>query len=215
MPELTAYLGVPTRGLVDTDVAQGIDRLAMSLGLAPVYQRGHVSAGMTRNQIVAKFLATGRDVLVMVDDDVYPSELAHRLVGRIGEGWDVAAGAYPIFKPERGWPLPVPAVFEEENGDYGLAMPQPDGMQEVAAVGTGCVAIGRRVLEELEMPFGEMMSGDQVVSDDFVFCQQARAAGFRIGVDWGVRCDHLCRVSLGSILAGVNAKQQRPALVRV
>ncbi len=53
-----------------------------------------------------------------------------------------------------------------------------------------------------------MGADGQIVSDDSVFCKRARLAGFRIGMDFGVRCDHLCRVSLGAILAGVTASRE-------
>jgi GT2 family glycosyltransferase len=201
--DLTVFLGVPTRGLVDVQIAEGIARLAADLDTTPFYERGHVSAGMTRNLIVNKFLASGADVLVMVDDDVYPAANAATIIDRLEEGFDIVGAAYPIFKPELGWPIPVPAAFRVDGGDYEI-LPATGGIVECDAIGTGCVAIRRDVLEAMEVPFAETMTDDGagIVSDDFVFCRCARDAGWRIGVDFDVRCDHLVRVSLGAVLAG-------------
>lgn len=211
----SAFVAVPTRGQVDTQVAAAVAQLAIRLGTTPHYERGHVSAGMTRNLIVNRFLASGMDALVMVDDDVVAAPLAHTIVDRLFEGWDVVAAAYPIFKPELGWPIPVPAAFIVDRGDYQI-VPPSTGVVECDAVGTGCVAIRRDVLEHLmPVPFAETMNDDgtDIISDDFVFSARAREAGCRIAIDFDVRCDHLVRVSLGAILIGIATQTRQPSLV--
>ncbi len=205
MSELIAYVAVPTRGLINPAVMSEISQFAIKLGTAPVYMEGHLSAGMTRNKIVHHFLQTGDDVLVMVDDDVVPSRHAPRLLDHIADGWDIVAAANPIFQPKT-WPLPYIAAYREVESGYELIPEEVDGLVECDAVGTGCIAIHRRVLEALPAPFRELIDETgEIVSDDMVFCKQASAAGFKIAVDYGARCDHHCRVSLGAVMQGVAA----------
>jgi GT2 family glycosyltransferase len=198
-------IGVPTRGQLDAGIFGALSTLAAFFGCDLIYERGHLSAGMTRNRIVQNFLDRDDvDTLLFVDDDVAPSKDIPEMIAELDNGWDVVASAVPIFKPEV-WPLPVIAAFRRNGDGYALARPTlAPTVIECDAVGTGCFAIKREVLEALPRPFSEEMSEEgMIISDDVVFCRKVKEAGFRLGCDFRARSDHITRVSLGAILNGI------------
>jgi len=76
-----------------------------------------------------------------------------------------------------------------------------EGLQEVDAVGTGCVLISRRVFENSNMrkaPFERKLNEDGTVNkgNDISFCERARDNGFKIYCHYGYQCDHFSELSL-------------------
>lgn len=185
---MTVFLAVPTREAVVGQVAEELFKLGDRLDTVPRFVTGKLSAGETRSRIVAEFLASDADVLLMVDDDVMPSNRVPELVGRVEE-WPVLAAAVPVFHDS--WPKPAFAAFRSTPNGYAPKEPAHRGERvvECDAVGTGCIRIARAVLERIP-------DGFQSVSEDLAFCEAARAEGFRVGCDFWVVCDHLARVSL-------------------
>jgi hypothetical protein len=143
----------------------------------------------------------------MVDDDVCPTQGATGLLNALQDYFIVGA-ACPIFRPDM-FPIPIWNAFNAADGGWKLVRPPAeDAVVEVDAVGFGCVAIRREVLEELPQPtFRDVAVGGAGWGEDFLFCQDAREAGFTVACDYAVRPDHLTRVSLGA------AKIQHPQVV--
>lgn len=145
-----------------------------------------------RNQIGLEALQARCTHVWMGDaDQVYPSDtltrlLAHRLpiVGcRIYR-------RYPPFDPllmrgTIGGYIPIP---EEELPSSGLV--------EVDATGTGCLLINTEILRTLPYPwFRFRRAGDgSPVGEDFGFCADAKAHGYRIFVDAGIIVGHLTQL---------------------
>jgi hypothetical protein len=168
-------------------------------GLPPiVFRPGHLSVSLTRNHIVRQFLAGDWEALIMVDDDVAPASTLLGLCDNL-DAWDVVAMPTFVWRPELA-PIPVPAVF----GTSGLIA--SGGVREAEIVGTGCIAIHRRVLEGLhDEPFTVGFEDGRDVSDDIMFCRAVRAAGFRIGADFTTAADHHTTVSLQSFVMSARA----------
>ena len=76
------------------------------------------------------------------------------------------------------------------------------GLQEVDAVGTGCMLIHRRVLESLQAPFTRKWNKDGTMNTgvDFNFCQKAKEKGFKIYAHYDYPCDHFKELSLIKVL---------------
>ena len=66
------------------------------------------------------------------------------------------------------------------------------GLQEVDAIGTGCMLIKRKVLEALEAPFTRIWNKDGTMDTgvDFHFCEQAKAKGFKVWAHYDYLCNH-------------------------
>jgi len=76
-----------------------------------------------------------------------------------------------------------------------------EGLQEVDAVGTGCILISRRVFEHSEMrkaPFARKWNEDGTVDkgNDISFCERAKANGFKIYCHFDYPCDHMSELSM-------------------
>lgn len=79
-----------------------------------------------------------------------------------------------------------------------------DGLQEVDAVGSGCMLLSRKVMEALksEKPFMRTWNdqGLAEVSGDFSFCRKAKAAGFKIYTHYDYHCLHFNEIELTEII---------------
>jgi hypothetical protein len=79
-----------------------------------------------------------------------------------------------------------------------------EGLQEVDAVGTGCVLYSRRVFEHPQMrkaPFQRIFNEDGTVErgNDIAFCERAKREGFRIFAHYDYRCNHFNDLELHEV----------------
>lgn len=187
---------VPTRGHVWHGTASALAYVGIvnELGL-PTYVQGVTGPAEVRNEIVKQFLETGKDVLVMCDDDVVPP--AHVLqiaVPIIDDDFDIVAACVPIMRPGTAF---MPNIFKRNGEGYDphLDAYKESGVVAADAVGTGCIAIARKVLVDnhLKVPFRPKLHKDGTwhVGEDINFCERARARGYRVAADLGVWCEHL------------------------
>jgi 2-polyprenyl-3-methyl-5-hydroxy-6-metoxy-1,4-benzoquinol methylase len=153
---------------------------------------------------------TADDVFLMIDDDiVFDPEDADRLVEQCRNGHDVICAAYPI---RDGGALAISTLTAEPIRFLpGLAP------VEIRYAATGFMAVHRRVIDALvptlplchaNQPWSYWpMFGGMVIpeiepiehvdlSEDWAFCERARAAGFKIWFDPTIRLGHLAQVEL-------------------
>lgn len=79
-----------------------------------------------------------------------------------------------------------------------------EGLQQVDAVGTGCVLYSRRVFEHPEMrkaPFRRTYNNDGTVNkgNDISFCEKATNQGFKIYAHYDYRCQHFNELELNEV----------------
>jgi SAM-dependent methyltransferase len=90
-------------------------------------------------------------------------------------------------------------------------------IEELDAVGTGCVLIARRVLEHAAMraPFARAFDVDglSVQGSDLLFCRRAQAVGFRIFADYSRPCSHLKTVDLVEVNQALGQRDVSQVLV--
>lgn len=177
------------RNIMDHAVQSLMD-VAMQAG-----QRGHVRlrwpysrTDLARNELVKLFLQESHepdDVFVMLDDDhLFPPDILDRLTK-----WNKDVVGALAFR--RGQPF-FPCFFmRAPNGAYGIVSEWEPGLMECALVGTGAIAIRRRVFEQLAdagypWPFFRYVypRDDTVMpSEDVYFSQCCERAGIIHHVD--------------------------------
>lgn len=194
MAEIGIY--VPTRGLVWHETAAALG------GALPTYVRCNTGVSDARGIITRHFLASKAEILVMCDDDVIPPQDWLRIADHVAEGrTDVCAAVCPIILEGT---VTLPNVFKR-NPDlqrkYQLSAEfiAYNGLQEVDAVGTGLIAIHRRVLADkgMQNPFqADFSSG---AGEDVRFCERAKKARFKVSVDFDCWCDHMVTVHANGI----------------
>jgi GT2 family glycosyltransferase len=172
-----------------------------------------------------KFLKTGDDFLLLMDDDNPPQRNPLDLVFL---GLDVVGLPTPVWNSRdskgRPWYFNVMVEVKGEAGEplgWGPADMQPAfdarGLKPVDSVGTGCVLIARRVLEDLfercegrpaEAPFMRLWNdqGDVDGGNDFMFCRRARQAGYRIWAHFDYTCDHYVTLSLNEVISRLGGR---------
>jgi len=187
-------------------------RFDMSIGDAMIYH--------SRNTIVKKFLETDAKWLFMMDDDIIPSigrpawlrstvhaarnlpdlplqrHILHRL---IGSGKTLIGGAY--FGRQEGAPI----MCSDRSLD-AKARAYADVIAPVDWIGTGCLLIHRKVLNDIKEKFLELstQSNGSIPStfdyfspinsqtgEDVSFCKRAKQAGHQPHVDLGTPVFHL------------------------
>lgn len=150
-----------------------------------------------RNLIVKQMLESENDFLIMIDgNDTIPMFNPLNLVVL---DKDVVGAAYPQWREENIYWV---ALDKVSNGYKPIPPDRRVGLQQVDAVGTGCICIKRIVLEHVKAPFERKWSEDgvQLLGQDFYFCEKVKLAGFEVWVDWEKMCDHMKTVSLVSVL---------------
>lgn len=154
-----------------------------------------------RSDAAEKFLEQGSgDVLIMVDHDIgwEAGDLEH--LTRVCLDLNGVVGG--VF-PKRGFGLGVPIRF----GQYGEYTIPDDRVVECWAVATGFIAIHRDVLAAIarDLPMTihgyrkffdtrEFVHPDgrvEDLSEDFDFCEKARAAGFKVWADLRPQLTHM------------------------
>ncbi len=201
-------VAVPTRGQVGWQTVVRLNEIRDETpGLDPIlFEPGNLSVAQTRNQIVRKFMETDKTMLVMVDDDVVPPPHLLESLAVMPDGYGMVGVPYPLWRQDQGLFL---SVFR--RGPEGLKLAEMgEGLNEVDALGTGCVAISREALATLgRNPFRFDNSEEfESTSEDFIFCADLQAAGYRVGAWWdGWYADHVRTVGLAPLLES----QLRPA----
>jgi GT2 family glycosyltransferase len=157
-----------------------------------------------RDDLVKQCLASDANWLFMVDDDhTFPPDILIRMLDRHVD----VVGALALART----PPYFVCAFEEANSQTGVSRGVSihdldfASLKEVAAVGTGAILIRRKVLEEMEPPWFVMTHDEHGVnvSEDVVFCERARDAGFRVWLDTAQSIGHLTGVTLALDSRGV------------
>jgi hypothetical protein len=218
-PEITAYHTNPVGRVVGTVAICTRDRIAAATAiswkalrygfLGPAESiseqivQGHVLT-LQRNECVQRM--TG-DFLVFIDDDmVFAPDAVTQLVETQRKfDLDIVGGL--CF--QRGAPhQPTLYVREPESGNYQFREDWPeDTALEVDATGMAFVLIHARVFdailrhnggegmpsyeERAHMPPPPFFKWGGEFGEDFLFCQEAKAAGCRVFVDTSVKVGHV------------------------
>ena len=153
----------------------------------------------SRNDLAEKFLATDAKWLLLLDNNIIPSigrpqwakatigaarnvhdshlqkHIVHRL---IGAGKSLVGAAYCANADD--------ASIDCSKTDLGKkARVCTDSVEAVDWVGSGCLLIHRRVLQDIKKKFHDIKHG-AFYPDDISFCKKAMEAGHQPHIDLGV-----------------------------
>jgi hypothetical protein len=164
-----------------------------------------------RNAIVERFLSYDVPWLLMVDTDmVFAPDMLARLVAAADWAERPILGALCYSENEDGEPYSTMYELVEEQGQPRFARyatwPE-DTAYRVAATGTGCLLVHRRVFETITRHkpdpvapwFREVTFGGRLMGEDLTFCMRAAAAGLPIHVHTGIQVGHVKTTVLGKV----------------
>lgn len=142
----------------------------------------------SRNRFARGALEDQFTHLFMVDSDIdFPPDTLTRLLAR---DKDVVGCAYhyrrlPLESTVKTWGKDMNAAFMDEL---------PEDLFKCHSLGTGCILIKTAVFARMKAPwfnFEYTESGDLAKTEDTVFCEQARYAGFDIWCDPTIKIKHI------------------------
>ncbi len=187
---------IPTRGYV-------WHKTAAAMGTAaPTYVHCNTGVVDARQMITEAFLQSDAEVLVMCDDDIVPPPIWDRIVSHVIQGRaDVCAAVCPIAMENTVF---LPNVFQRDDSlpkGYRLSTDfiRLSDLHEVDAVGTGLIAIHRRVLEDKRLKNPWKTSFVNGMGEDVAFCRRVKAANYQLMVDFDVWCDHYVHFHANSL----------------
>lgn len=198
--DFNTMIAVPTRGSVRHETVVRLNELREGHDdLPPIkYVQGALSVAQTRNKIVAAFMESSKQFLLMVDDDVVPPWNVLSLFDQPVE-MGVVALPYVMWTPEAGPHLSVYNDIGEGIQPRGLE----NGLNMVDVAGTGCMAFSRHVFERMHFPhpfrFSRLPS-EAAFSEDILFCRDVRSVGMDVMAWWdGSYADHAKLIGLGEL----------------
>lgn len=169
---------------------------------------GHVTLEYTkymntpnaRNELVRRCLDGDYSHLFFMDSDMsFPSYALSRL---LAHDKDMIGGIYTVKTP----PFNSIVFVDETLGEKEWTSWNPKTMElkECAAIGTGCLLVKREVLESMEWPWFEYRPDPEgkhkFMSEDVVFCIEARKKGFEIWCDPTIMCGHMGNIQITPFL---------------
>jgi len=180
---LKIAIGVPCNRLIKPKTAQSLlDLVAYSKDVEfciLVSNRGY-NTSENRNWIVTQAVKNGCDYLFFVDDDmIIPADT---LVKLLAHKKDIVGG---VYKTKYEVQADVAEYFDEER---------PQGLFKVKALGTGCLLIKTDVFRKLPQPWFKyewFPNGMVKRSHDWIFCEDARNAGYDVWADNTLEIKHI------------------------
>lgn len=152
---------------------------------------------------VVQFLNSGADYWLSIDDDNPPNRNPLELVAL---DRDIIGLPTPVWnhKGNGDYPIYLNAYRYVKERDAYVAWPTQEGLQNVDAVGTGCILMARRVFENAQMrraPFQRTYNADGTVDkgNDIAFCERARKNGFQVWAHFDYQCKHFCELELSEV----------------
>jgi len=142
-----------------------------------------------RNKIVYKALNENYTHVFFMDSDMeFPQSALERL---LHHNKDIVGGFY--CRKKKGFlPNAFKLGIKEKNS---LMTEYVDDFREVEAIGTGCLLIKTEVFKKIEKPWFEYRVTDapdcHMSTEDIVFCDKAKEAGYKIYCDGTVNCGHV------------------------
>jgi hypothetical protein len=192
------YLTVPTQGWMHCSVHNAILEILKDTRHSCRHEcvPGR-PAEEAYHKCINNFLKEGEEYWLSIDYDNPPQDNPLDL---IDHDVDIVGLPTPILNRGEGdQPVLWNAFKQHEDGGFTPVEPTGD-LQEVDAIGAGCILVARRVLEELwnKAPFATIWNDDGTIKmgGDLAFCQKAKEAGFKIFADFRYTCRHYKEVDL-------------------
>ena len=136
----------------------------------------------SRWQLANKALDWGADYTIWFDSDMrFPKDVISKL---IQHDKHIVGTNYPTRK----WPLIEPTAFIDDlHQTRTYTTEKSSGLEEVASLGFGCIAIKAEVFDAIPNPWFLVPWSEQMdefdCGEDIFFCRKARDNGFRVYLD--------------------------------
>lgn len=120
---------------------------------------------------------------------------------------DICGCPTPIYhnKGDGEWPICWNGLdWDQADQAYREHHPR-EGLQQVDAIGSGCMLVHRRVIEGIKPPWFERETdkfGRATYGPDFTFCRKATDAGFQVWAHYDYLCEHVNEIPIVEAIGG-------------
>jgi len=169
-------LAIPSGDMVHADFSMAFAQLCIASAGYPLQLISVKSSivAVARNNGVEFARESGSEFILFLDSDmVFPPDTLLRL---LQHGKDIVGATYT----KRVAPFDI---LGEPLANQRTVL--TDGLLEMQRIPTGCLLINMSVFDKLSKPHFrfETNAEGQIVGEDYLFCDRARQAGFRIWCD--------------------------------
>jgi hypothetical protein len=216
------FIGLPNLGKINTSLSRRLRQwhcspeysitLAEATGIYPLE--------VAVNQLLSTFLKTDNEWLFLINaDECLPVDALDRLlahdvdvVAPLGLRWSCTKGPLPcVGVLEGGGDDELARHFENQEGvqmssgrrRYVQPTDGYTGLRRCDRIGNSGMLLKRHVVESLPLGTYRLEMNDERTevygSEDFVWCDAIRAAGFEIWVDCDLILDHFKEVNLSIV----------------
>ncbi|GAA0545674.1 glycosyltransferase involved in cell wall biosynthesis [Rhizomicrobium palustre] len=170
----------PSGDMVHADFALALAGMCLSvhpLDVTIINTKSSIVAE-ARNMAVENAREAGADYLLFLDSDmIFPQTTLYQLLVHqrdiVGAVYTKRVAPYDLL----GTMLP------------DAAAPTPEGLVEMLRLPTGCLLIKMSVFDVLPRPWFRFLVDEEnggLLGEDYVFCDMARAAGYRLWADFSL-----------------------------
>ena len=197
-PPLQVMVAIPTSGWLHSYVVQAmLTKILPTPGVKiHITISTHRPIENNRNRICIGFLRSNANWLLMMDDDNPPMCNPLELITL---DLDIVGCPTPTNRNGKiAW-----NVYRHDSSGQFQSHRMGSGLEQVDAVGTGCILLSRRVIAALRQrpPFASQYDryGALMLGSDLAFCVQAKELGFKVHTHWDYPCAHVCEANLYEI----------------
>jgi len=151
-----------------------------------------------RNDIVEKALALNITHLIMMDVDMiyHPKTITKLLSDKL---LIVGALCFRRYPPFDSIILRIKEIDERTKGYESVDDWEENEILECDATGAGCIMYDMSIFRKMPYPWFRFQKNPEnglVIGEDIGFCQDLKAAGYKIYVDTSVPADHLTTLAV-------------------
>lgn len=152
------------------------------------------------HKIRLDFLAGGFDYWINIDSDNPPQ---NNPIDLCFLGLDIVGCVTPVWANMKPGDFPIYWNALDAVGDEGWKPHTPCvGLQEVDAIGSGCMVLSKQVMAVIPAPFQRIYHSDGTVNIgcDYAFCRRAKKLGFKVHAHYDYPCHHFNEIDLCEII---------------
>ena len=196
------YIAILNQGEIRVELAHLIAHLAAHTQYNIFYSYPALKPiENNRNQIVLDFLEKKEyEYLLMIDGDIIPPL---NILDLANYQKDIVGAACFAFRQNSIVPLILKKEKDNSNMYKVMEVEGTEGLIEADAIGTGCIMIHRRVLEnkKLKHPFRNYYDKNGIRNRglDLSFCQRAKEIGYKVYCHLDFTCSHWTIMDLKTI----------------
>ena len=177
-------LGMPTMGSVQAKTFEALFKIDRNEHKIFPLMTEYSLIYLARDNIAKRMLENPEaDYLWFVDSDIIVDKYTLNIL--VVDDVDIVSAVYPHKDDTSN------SIVGFGMGYEALEKGKRADLEQVSRVGMGCCLIKRKVIEKVIEEYNSCFNPMSNLGEDFSFCERARSLGFKIYIDWNMKCGHV------------------------